>query len=570
MFQILIVEDDKELSQLFQKVLEKNGYQVKSASDGAQALEVLDKEYIDLIISDIMMPVMDGYELVSELRSAGYQIPVLMITAKGSFDDMRQGFLSGSDDYMVKPVNVNEMVLRVGALLRRAQILNEHKIVIGSTEFDYDAMTVTTDKESLVLPKKEFLLLYKLAASPGRTFTKQQLMDEVWGYETEADPHTIEVHIGRIRERFKDNPDFEIVTMRGIGYKVVKNNGTKERKRIADPILSDWCNLAGTCIFNRHICFIICFFESFFNLPGSIPVLGWLLIFNTLIAGLITSFINAKLLEPITRLSKAMKEVSQGDFEQHLETNSRIAEVGESYQSFNVMTKELRATEMLQMDFVSNVSHEFKTPINAIEGYTMLLQGEELSPDQEEYVEKILFNTQRLSGLVGNILLLSKLENQNIPMKKTEYRLDEQIRQAFLSLETKWTEKEIGFQVELEEVKYTGNEGLFMHIWINLLDNAIKFSPSKGTITMFLKQEQDSVKFILEDEGPGIEDDVKSRIFDKFYQVDGSHKAEGNGLGLALVKRIVDSAGGTIKAENREYGGCRFVIELPKQKDEII
>ena len=303
---------------------------------------------------------------------------------------------------------------------------------------------------------------------------------------------------------------------------------------------------------------LFAFLNHFFNLPGSIPVLGWLLIFNTLIAGLITSFINAKLLEPITRLSKAMKEVSQGDFEQHLETNSRIAEVGESYQSFNVMTKELRATEVLQMDFVSDVSHEFKTPINAIEGYTMLLQGEELSPDQEEYVEKILFNTQRLSGLVGNILLLSKLENQNIPMKKTEYRLDEQIRQAVLSLETKWTEKEIGFQVELEEVKYTGNEGLFMHIWINLLDNAIKFSPSKGTITMFLKQEQDSVKFILEDEGPGIEDDVKSRIFDKFYQVDGSHKAEGNGLGLALVKRIVDSAGGTIKAENREYGGWQI------------
>ena len=182
---------------------------------------------------------------------------------------------------------------------------------------------------------------------------------------------------------------------------------------------------------------LFAFLNHFFNLPGSIPMLGWLLIFNTLIAGLITSFINAKLLEPITRLSKAMKEVSQGDFEQHLETNSRIAEVGESYQSFNVMTKELRATEVLQMDFVSNVSHEFKTPINAIEGYTMLLQGEELSPDQEEYVEKILFNTQRLSGLVGNILLLSKLENQNIPMKKTEYRLDEQIRQAFLSLETK-------------------------------------------------------------------------------------------------------------------------------------
>ena len=303
-----------------------------------------------------------------------------------------------------------------------------------------------------------------------------------------------------------------------------------------------WLSLVFSTVISA---LLFAFLNHFFKLPGSIPVLGWLLIFNTLIAGLITSFINAKLLEPITRLSKAMKEVSQGDFEQHLETNSRIAEVGESYQSFNVMTKELRATEVLQMDFVSNVSHEFKTPINAIEGYTMLLQGEELSQEQEGYVEKILFNTKRLSGLVGNILLLSKLENQNIPMKKTKYRLDEQIRQAFLSLESKWTEKEIGFQVELEEVKYTGNEGLLMHIWMNLLDNAIKFSPA-------------------------IEEDVKTRIFDKFYQVDGSHKAEGNGLGLALVKRIVDSAGGTIKAENREYGGCRFVVELPIQTNENI
>ena len=290
-----------------------------------------------------------------------------------------------------------------------------------------------------------------------------------------------------------------------------------------------WLSLVFSTVISA---LLFAFLNHFFKLPGSIPVLGWLLIFNTLIAGLITSFINAKLLEPITRLSKAMKEVSQGDFEQHLETNSRIAEVGESYQSFNVMTKELRATEVLQMDFVSN--------------------------------------TKRLSGLVGNILLLSKLENQNIPMKKTKYRLDEQIRQAFLSLESKWTEKEIGFQVELEEVKYTGNEGLLMHIWMNLLDNAIKFSPAKGTITMFLKQEKNSVKFIVEDEGPGIEEDVKTRIFDKFYQVDGSHKAEGNGLGLALVKRIVDSAGGTIKAENREYGGCRFVVELPIQTNENI
>ena len=220
----ILIVDDSELNRELLAGMLGDEYEIYQVENGKKAIDILEenREQFKLVLLDINMPVMDGYELVSELRSAGYQIPVLMITAKGSFDDMRQGFLSGSDDYMVKPVNVNEMVLRVGALLRRAQILNEHKIVIGSTEFDYDAMTVTTDKESLVLPKKEFLLLYKLAASPGRTFTKQQLMDEVWGYETEADPHTIEVHIGRIRERFKDNPDFEIVTMRGIGYKVVK------------------------------------------------------------------------------------------------------------------------------------------------------------------------------------------------------------------------------------------------------------------------------------------------------------------------------------------------------------
>lgn len=321
-----------------------------------------------------------------------------------------------------------------------------------------------------------------------------------------------------------------------------------------------WAALAVSMIISSLLFAVL---DWFFELPESIPAIGWLLIFNTLIAGAITSLLNGKVLEPITKLSKAMTQVSEGDFEQKLETNSRIDEISESYRSFNIMTKELRATEVLQADFVSNVSHEFKTPINAIEGYTMLLQGEELSEEQNEYTEKILFNTYRLSSLIGNILLLSKLENQNIPMKKTEYRLDEQIRQAILLLETKWTEKEIGFQVDMGEITFLGNEGLFMHIWINLIDNAIKFSLAHGTIILCLKQENHTVKFILEDEGPGMDEEVKKRIFDKFYQADDSHKAEGNGLGLALVKRIVDSAGGTIEVENREYGGCRFTVKLP-------
>ena len=222
MFRILIAEDDKELRQLFQHVLMKNGYAVTGVADGKEALDAMDKGYYDLIISDIMMPVMDGYELVSSLRQAGINTPVMMITAKDAFDDMRLGFLSGTDDYMVKPVNVNEMVLRVGALLRRAQMINERRQTIGNTVLECDSLTVTCNGESMVLPQKEFMLLYKMASFPGRIFTRQQLMDDIWGYESDSDTHTVDVHIGRLRDRFKDNTDFKIVTIRGVGYKVVK------------------------------------------------------------------------------------------------------------------------------------------------------------------------------------------------------------------------------------------------------------------------------------------------------------------------------------------------------------
>ena len=222
MFKILIAEDDRELRQLFQHVLVKNGYTVTGVSNGAEALEAIDAGYYDLIISDIMMPKVDGYELVRAIREAGQNTPVMMITAKDAFDDMRLGFLSGTDDYMVKPVNVNEMVLRVSALLRRAQMTSEHRQVIGNTVLECDSVTVRSGGESMTLPQKEFMLLYKMVSFPGRIFTRQQLMDEIWGYDSDTDTHTVDVHIGRLRERFRGNTDFRIVTMRGVGYKVVK------------------------------------------------------------------------------------------------------------------------------------------------------------------------------------------------------------------------------------------------------------------------------------------------------------------------------------------------------------
>lgn len=222
MLKILIAEDDQELRQLFSHVLIKNGYAVKGVSDGQKALEALEEDYYDLIISDIMMPNVDGYSLVQQLRQSGNNTPIMMITAKDAFDDMRLGFLSGSDEYMVKPVNVNEMVLRVGALLRRSKMINERRVTIGETVMECDSLTVSFNGTNLVLPQKEFMLLFKMASFPGKIFTRQQLMDEIWGYDTDSDSHTVDVHIGRLRERFKDNSDFKIVTMRGVGYKVVK------------------------------------------------------------------------------------------------------------------------------------------------------------------------------------------------------------------------------------------------------------------------------------------------------------------------------------------------------------
>ncbi len=222
MFQILIAEDDLELRRLFAHVLIKNGYAVKEVANGKEALDAMENTYFDLIISDIMMPVMDGYEFVRLLRESGNTTPVMMITAKDAFDDMRLGFLSGTDDYMIKPVNVNEMVLRVKALLRRAQMISERRQSIGGTMMECDTFEISFGGQHIILPQKEFMLLYKMVSYPGKIFTRQQLMDDVWGYDSESDSHTVEVHIGRLRERLKENTDFKIVTIRGVGYKVVK------------------------------------------------------------------------------------------------------------------------------------------------------------------------------------------------------------------------------------------------------------------------------------------------------------------------------------------------------------
>jgi DNA-binding response OmpR family regulator len=222
MFQILVVEDDTSTRRLMQALLENNGYKPIAVADGIVALEKLDNTHIDAIILDVMMPRMDGYQFVRELREGGSLMPILMVTARSTQDDKLQGLRLGVDDYMTKPVDEEEMLLRLAALLRRAKIAQERKIVIGNTVLDYDAQSVISGGQVWELPNKEFMLLFKLLSYPNKIFTRRQVMDEIWDMDSESDERTVDVHINRLREHFGSNRDFQIITIRGLGYKAVK------------------------------------------------------------------------------------------------------------------------------------------------------------------------------------------------------------------------------------------------------------------------------------------------------------------------------------------------------------
>ena len=218
---ILVVEDDNDLNNLIQTVLEGKGHDVFTARNGKEALDILDIAHIDLIISDIMMPHMDGIALLTDLRAANIEMPILLITAKGSYDDKNKGFSSGADDYMVKPIDIKELVLRVNALLRRSKIANERQLRIADVTLDADTLRVIKGEEIYTLSPKEFYLLFKLLSDPGRVFTRFEIMSEVWGYDSESDEKTINVHISKLRARFEGWPEFEISTVRGLGYKAI-------------------------------------------------------------------------------------------------------------------------------------------------------------------------------------------------------------------------------------------------------------------------------------------------------------------------------------------------------------
>lgn len=327
--------------------------------------------------------------------------------------------------------------------------------------------------------------------------------------------------------------------------------------------------LVGSLLSTALAMFIVWLLNRRFGVWLGMPYTIRVLLISILSGAAIAVGLSKIFVSPMMKLGDAMRKVAGGDFTVRLDCTSKIRDVREVYGSFNTMVKELGNTETLQTDFVSNVSHEFKTPINAIEGYASLLQDSQLTDEQKNaYIDKIIFNTRRLSDLVGSILLLSKVNNQTISLKASTFRLDEQVRQSILALESKWEKKEIEFDIDLDEIEHTGYENLLSHVWLNLIDNAVKFSPQNGQIRIRLKQLAGSVTFSIWDNGLPIPEADIDRIFNKFYQGDNSHASEGNGLGLALVRRIVAAAHGTINVTSSEDAGTEFVVALPSSSSD--
>lgn len=298
--------------------------------------------------------------------------------------------------------------------------------------------------------------------------------------------------------------------------------------------------------------------------PGALTLASLVLV-SLVASGLMSVFIGRRILTPMLKLSNASKEVAQGNFNVSVSDSSKLEEVQTTFRNFNAMVQELNSITTLSNDFVANVSHEFKTPLTAVEGYAMLLQDGDLSPaEREEYLDKILYNTHRLSSLVENILILSKLESRPLPEQYTDFRLDEQLRQAVVILEAEWEKKKLSFDVQLDEVTVHGCESLLSHVWTNLLSNAIKFSEPGQEIALRLLEQTTCVVVTVADHGCGMDEATARRSFEKFYQGDTSRRAEGNGLGLALVKRIVELSDGVIEVDSTLGKGTTFRVVLPK------
>lgn len=298
------------------------------------------------------------------------------------------------------------------------------------------------------------------------------------------------------------------------------------------------------------------------QMPLVVLIVG--LIVSVIIGTCISAAVASKIVKPVRQVKKAMHKVEKGDFSQRLEITGFNGEVDELIESYNKMAEELGGIEMFRENFINSFSHEFKTPIVSIQGFAKQLKKENLSEEKkQEYIDIIISESKRLTNLSSNILMLTKFENQQIITDKTEFSLDEQIRSSILLLEKQWTAKNIDFDIEMQEISYISNAEMLSQVWVNIIGNAIKFSPENSTISVKLSKNKDDIRVEISDRGIGMDENTIRHIFERFYQGDKAHSAEGNGLGLPLVKRIVELCNGNIRVES-EYGkGTNFIVTLP-------
>lgn len=332
-------------------------------------------------------------------------------------------------------------------------------------------------------------------------------------------------------------------------------------------IITMFCMLLGVLVYALHQKIGFSFLE--FKKPALFLWCVCALCF--ILSYLVSFFLLDEVFSPMETLSEASKRVAKGEYDTKVSYEGRIAEIANVFENFNSMTGELNSVEMMRNDFIANISHEFKTPLSSIMGYMTLLQDTELSEEErQEYIRRAFFNIEKLNDLTGNILQLSKLENQSIVLSSDTYRLDEQIREALVLLEPKWSAKQLSLDIEMENVMYTGPRALVFQIWTNLIANAVKFSKPEGRIRIRLNKTEEEIHVLCADDGIGMDEETLSHIFEKFYQGDFSRKEQGNGLGLALCKEILKHAGGRIYVDSSPGNGATFLVVLPQKKDTFL
>ena len=570
MFRILVAEDDDNARFLMCEVLRRAGYEPCPARDGVEALEVMEHYQCDLAVVDITMPRMDGITFTQTLREGNCDLPVLMVTARVTQEDKRRGFRAGTDDYMVKPVDEEEMLWRIEALLRRYCSRADRRLTVGTTVLDRGSLQVIT-------PLRSFCCCISCCLTPGR-FSQNGSLSTTYGIWTVMWTSTLwrftspdcERNSGTTRTsscgRFGD-----LAIWGCPGRTAMARNKVKKEKPPVRLLGTMFLLVLGlVAVYVGMALGIFTLVQRLVHLEDASYTLLWpilILSVSAILGVLLAIFIFRGYLAPLSRLMQATQSVAEGDYTVRVDMRGARGEVAEYIRSFNKMAEELSSVALLRMDFVNTFSHEFKTPLISIRGFAKLLQNDDLTSEQRRtYTDTVVQQSERLAAMSTHVLELARYENTEIVSDKTLYSLDEQLRRCVRQQEREWLKKSLTVEGDLDPVDYYGNEELVEHIWSNLLSNAIRFTPAGGQITVVLRRGEGEITVSVSDTGIGMDEETQRHIFDRFYRAAPYPDDRGNGLGLSIVRRVVTLCGGRVTVFSRPGNGSTFTVTLPAEE----